>query len=169
MDSFSWVFPLSIARGITAHLAIEGGPLSLSDIDALIDFLHVIRRAWPERPAAPPLEPGTAPVAIGDVVQLKPSADRAWGGLLLRVKQLDPVRGYLLIPHRGGCREAWVRLKACEFSRIGALQYEEAAWGFRPFSVPVPLPPAEEPLYIGMASAETKRKRGSRSGGIVSP
>jgi hypothetical protein len=67
-----------------------------------------------------------------DVVQLKPSADRVWGGALLRVKRIrgQQVSGYLLTPHRGGNREAWYEARLCEVTGIGRVPYPECRWKF---------------------------------------
>lgn len=60
-------------------------------------------------------------IGAGDVVQIRPFADQTFGGMLLVVTKASAyeLRGYLLRPHRGGCREAWMRLKHCEVERIG--------------------------------------------------
>jgi hypothetical protein len=60
-------------------------------------------------------------IGAGDLVQLRPFADQAFGGMIAVVTAatLYELRGYLLRPHRGGCRDAWLRLKPCEVERIG--------------------------------------------------
>jgi hypothetical protein len=67
------------------------------------------------------------------LVQLKPSADPAYGGLLLRVTQRSAfeVRGYLLLPRRGGSRETWLRCAPHDVTPIGRMVYPEAEYGFR--------------------------------------
>lgn len=81
---------------------------------------------------APAADPAAEPLHTGDIAQLRLDADPCWGGMLIRICQTGwRLRGYLLVPHRGGCRDAWCSLKACELVRIGALPYPEAAWGFR--------------------------------------
>jgi hypothetical protein len=73
-----------------------------------------------EQPAttAPEEAPDLSP---GDIAQIRPFADREFGGMLAVITKAEPyeLRGYLLRPHRGGCRGAWLRLKHCELTRIG--------------------------------------------------
>jgi hypothetical protein len=78
----------------------------------------ILRR---ELSPAPPTSSAEADIDAGDVVQIRPFADQTFGGMLLVVTKAGPyeLRGYLLRPHRGGCREAWMRLKHCEVERIG--------------------------------------------------
>jgi hypothetical protein len=66
-----------------------------------------------------------AEVAPADLVQIRPSADPVFGGMLVAVTRADSaqVRGYLLRPHRGGCREAWLRLNHCEVERVGRMAW----------------------------------------------
>ena len=73
------------------------------------------------------------PIAVGDVVQIQPLADRAFGGMLLQVCQtLDyELRGFLLRPHRGGCRQAWLRLKPPEVERIGRVCWPDPEFARR--------------------------------------
>jgi len=75
-------------------------------------------------------EPCGAP---GTVAQLKPDADPVLGGMLVRLTQIDRygVRGYLLVPHRGGCREAWWRGAPSDIWRLGRLLAPEPSWAFR--------------------------------------
>ena len=70
-----------------------------------------------------------------DVVQLKPNADPAFGGLLMRVKKRTPyeLRGYLLLPRRGGSMETWTRVKHDEVTPVGHLAWPEAQYGFRQY------------------------------------
>lgn len=66
--------------------------------------------------------PAPADVAPGDLVQLQPLADRTFGGMLMYVAQVyspHELRGFLLRPHRGGCRESWHRAKPTDVVRIG--------------------------------------------------
>jgi len=67
------------------------------------------------------------------IVQLKPSADRTFGGALFRVTkaETETVHGYFLTAHRGGRRAAWRRLKRCEFHVVGRAKYPEAEFTFR--------------------------------------
>ena len=62
-----------------------------------------------------------AELAAGDVAQIRPLSDRTFGGLLFFCAQVLPhqVRGYLLRPHRGGCREAWLNFHHADLDRIG--------------------------------------------------
>jgi hypothetical protein len=73
-----------------------------------------------EQPAAivPEEPPELSP---GDVAQIRPFADSTFGGMLAVITKAEPyeLRGYLLRPHRGGCRQAWLRLKHCELTRVG--------------------------------------------------
>lgn len=73
-----------------------------------------------EQPAAiVPEEPPD--IRPGNVAQIHPFADTTFGGILAVITRAEPyeLRGYLLRPHRGGCREAWLRLKHCELERVG--------------------------------------------------
>jgi len=67
------------------------------------------------------------------IAQLKPDADPVFGGMLLRITQTrnEGVRGYFLVPHRGGCREAWWRAHHADIWRIGRLAVPEPPWAFR--------------------------------------
>jgi len=78
----------------------------------------------------------TGPIEQAQVVQLKPSADPAYGGLLMRVTQRTPyeIRGYLLLPRRGGSRETWTRLAPHDVTPIGRIVYPEAEYGFAPYA-----------------------------------
>jgi hypothetical protein len=60
-------------------------------------------------------------LAAGDIAQIRPLADATFGGMLFQVATAGPyeLRGFLLRPHRGGCRDAWIRLKHCQLERIG--------------------------------------------------
>lgn len=61
----------------------------------------------------------------GDVVQLRPGADRTWETSLLLVMDTyqGRVRGQILRPHRGGCREAWYAYTPPEVVIIGPAPY----------------------------------------------
>jgi len=78
----------------------------------------ILRR---ELSPAPPTSSADAAIGAGDVVQIRPFADQTFGGMLAVITQAAPyeLRGYLLRPHRGGCRDAWLKLKHCEVERIG--------------------------------------------------
>jgi hypothetical protein len=60
----------------------------------------------------------------GDLVQLRPQACRTFGGMLAVVCHAAPqeLRGFLLRPHRGGCREAWLRWHHGDVELIGRTQ-----------------------------------------------
>ena len=70
--------------------------------------------------------PDPAAIDAGDIVQIRPSADRVFGGMLVSVMKADAftLRGYLLRPHRGACREAWLKLNPCEVLRVGPALYD---------------------------------------------
>jgi hypothetical protein len=69
----------------------------------------------------------------GDVVQIRPGADAVFGGLLLMVQRIGPakIEGYLLRPHRGGCREAWTRATPPEVEYVGTPLSAVSPWGLR--------------------------------------
>jgi len=73
------------------------------------------------------------PIAAGDVVQIHPRADRGFGGMLIWVCQVIPneLRGFLLRPHRGGCREAWVRFELADVERIGPICWPDPEFARR--------------------------------------
>ena len=62
-----------------------------------------------------------------DIVQIHPHADRTFGGMLVVVTAADPysVRGYLLRPHRGGCREAWLTWHYSDVERVGRTHWPD--------------------------------------------
>lgn len=128
----AWVFP--VADSVTAEVILRGGQFSLAQIRTLIEHLRVLEHTLlsPAAPAAIELE-HVELATEGDLVQLRSTADPVFGGLVLRVTQSRTlgVRGYLLVPHRGGCRDAWQRLKHCEYERVGRVRWPEAEWGFR--------------------------------------
>jgi hypothetical protein len=76
----------------------------------------------------------------GDVVQLRPGADRAWECSLLLVQRIrtdGKVSGPILRPHRGGCRDAWAVYTPPEVIRVGRMPYPAPApdvcgWTFEP-------------------------------------
>lgn len=78
---------------------------------------------------APATHTPTPAIAPGDVVQIRPTADAAFGGMLAQICQVRPyeLRGFLLRPHRGGCREAWLRLKPTDVDRIGSAPASDVA------------------------------------------
>jgi hypothetical protein len=78
-------------------------------------------------------------IAPGDVVQLRPGADRTWESSLLLVAdtQGGRLRGAILRPHRGGCREAWYTFTSPEVLRVGNAPYpapppEICGWSYTP-------------------------------------
>ena len=68
-------------------------------------------------------------IAAGDVVQLRPGASHTWETSLMLVTQNDGrrIRGQVLRPHRGGCRDAWATHSAPELIRTGRLPFPEPA------------------------------------------
>jgi len=56
-----------------------------------------------------------------DVAQLHPLADPIFGGMLFYITATrnGQARGFLLRPHRGGCREAWLTLPQSSLHPIG--------------------------------------------------
>jgi len=77
----------------------------------------------------------------GDVVQLRPGADPTWETSLLLVQQTGPkVRGVILRPHRGGCREAWWAFSPPEPVRIGHTPFPEPAPDVRAWCYEPPCP-----------------------------
>ena len=73
------------------------------------------------------------PFMPGDIVQIQPLADQTFGGMLVEVCQASPyeLRGFLLRPHRGGCRQAWLRLKPVEVERIGRTYWPDPEFARR--------------------------------------
>ncbi len=110
-----------------SQLRIDKPQLLIPHLRKVREYIEAMEDAALRPPEEKPTEAG---IAIGDLVQLKPTADKTWGGIFLRVCKLDPIRGYFLTPHRGGCMEAWHRTKPCEVSRIGAVRWPECKWGF---------------------------------------
>jgi hypothetical protein len=82
---------------------------------------------------APPPETQPAILSAGDVVQIRPEACATFGGMLLQIGQAEPheIRGFLLRPHRGGCREAWARLHPCDVQPIGATWWKAPPFATR--------------------------------------
>ena len=60
-------------------------------------------------------------ISVQDIVQIHPDSDRVFGGMLAVVTASDAysVRGYLLRPHRGGCREAWLTWHYSDVEKVG--------------------------------------------------
>jgi len=122
-----WTVPMS-AKGITAEILISG-PVELEQIQDLKRFVLALEAVYSRGNPGPQPEE-TEAIAAGDIVQIRPSADPTFGGLVFRVGRLDDyVHGYLLVPHRGGCKEAWLRYKPCEVGKLGTLRWPEAEWG----------------------------------------
>jgi hypothetical protein len=67
-------------------------------------------------------------------VQTRPEAEPTFGGMLLHVCRVRPaaVDGYLLRPHRGGCREAWHHFTPPELVRLGASHFPQPEFARRP-------------------------------------
>lgn len=125
----SWGFPLS--GSVDVEVRISGGPVGAAEIAALRRSIEVIEIGFRES-----LPPAESFLHQDTVVQLKPSADPVFGGLLMRVQdsELNLLRGYLLRPHRGGCREAWWKARPGDVDYVGRVIWPEAAWGFRPYA-----------------------------------
>lgn len=127
-----WVFP--VAPGVDAEISISAGHLTAEHIRTLRAHLALL-----ERTLSSPAPGGEVdqrlidPATPGDLVQIAPSADPVFGGPVARVTQTTPsgVRGYLLVPHRGGAREAWQSFKQAVIERVGRVKWPEAEWGFR--------------------------------------
>jgi hypothetical protein len=87
--------------------------------------LKCLRRLIARAEHAAPSPPSSdfQELAPGDVVQIRPSADRTFGGMLAAVTKAEPyeLRAYALRPHRGGCAEAWLKLNHCDVERIGRM------------------------------------------------
>lgn len=127
-----WIFPVS--PGVDAEVLLPDCVLTAEHIRTLRAHLAVLERTLESRP--PGGEPDLRlvdPATPGDLVQIAPSADPVFGGLVARVTQTTPsgVRGYLLVPHRGGAREAWQTFKQAVIERVGRVKWPEAEWGFR--------------------------------------
>jgi hypothetical protein len=90
------------------------------------------REGFPAPQNAPQEFSADAEIRPGDIVQIRPFASPVFGGMLAAITQAAPyeLRGYLLRPHRGGCRDAWLRLKHCEVERIGRAFWPADATGF---------------------------------------
>jgi len=109
----------------------------------------------------------------GDVVQLRPGADPTWETSLMLVMQADPykIRGQILRPHRGGCREAWASYKPPEVTRIGRAPFPEPApdikaWCYEP---PCPLvePIEARVLYRERNAALTQQLRDEQHTSLI--
>lgn len=127
-----WVFP--VAPGIDAEISVSAGQLTAEHIRTLRSHLALLERtlSFPASEGEPDqrlIDPATP----GDLVQIAPATDPVFGGLVARVTQTTPttVRGYLLVPHRGGNREAWQSFNRSEVDRVGRVRWPEAEWGFR--------------------------------------
>lgn len=64
---------------------------------------------------------------IGDLAQIHPLAHPTFGGMLIWIAQIGDrqVRGSLLRPHRGGCREAWLSLPPTSVELIGRIHWPD--------------------------------------------
>ena len=116
-----------------AEIRICGGPPRAADFERLRRYVDLMDDAFTNGIPVPPVTMATEMRA--EIVQLKSTADPIFGGLLLRVKKRlpDAVRGYLMVAHRGGCREAWWTAKHCQIEPIGRLKSPEAEFGFHAF------------------------------------
>jgi len=119
---------------MTAEITLRGAQLTAEHIRTLRAHLAILERTLSSPP--PGGEPDQRlidPATPGDLVQIAPAADPVFGGLVVRVTQTTTsgVRGYVLVPHRGGSREAWQQFKQAEIERCGRIRWPEAEWGFR--------------------------------------
>ena len=96
------------------------------------------------------------PINCGDVVQLRPGANYTWETSFMLVKQSDArkVRGQILRPHRGGCREAWYTFNHAEVVRVGHSPFPEPAAEIKSSCY---FPPC--PIMASKAEIETFRDR----------
>jgi hypothetical protein len=86
---------------------------------------------------------GLDPINVGDVVQLRPGADPHWETSLLvvtKIREDAKVTGYVLRPHRSGCREAWYTYTPPEVIRIGGSPFPGPGRAIRNQSYPVLCP-----------------------------
>lgn len=127
-----WLFP--VGPDTTVEISVRGGQLSPEHIHTLRSHLAILERTL-ALPAATVEQDQRVldPVVVGDLVQIAPSSDPVFGGLMMRVCQCisNAVRGYLLVPHRGGGRDGWQKFKQSEIARVGRVRWPEAEWGFR--------------------------------------
>lgn len=102
--------------------------------------LTALRRLMARAEQAQPT--AAAAINAGDVVQLRPGADPHWETSLMLVTQANAhqVRGQILRPHRGGCREAWGNYSTPEVARVGAAPYGEPAPDIRSWCYAPPCP-----------------------------
>jgi hypothetical protein len=79
---------------------------------------QILARAEPAPPITPEEETG---LTRANIAHIRPLASPTFGGMPAAIAQAEPYerRGYLLRPHRGACREAWLNLKHCEVQRAG--------------------------------------------------
>ena len=82
----------------------------------------------------------SASIAPGDVIQLRPGADRAWECSLMLVTQVqgNRIRGQILRPRRGGSSLALSTYTAAEVTRVGRAPYPEPAADIRSMSYDPP-------------------------------
>lgn len=129
--SFGYSIPLS--ADVTADLRIRGGKLTPEHVRTLRAHLAILERALSHEAEHGELETEKLdPVVTGGIVQIRPSADPILGGLMMRVTKSrgNEVKGYLLVPHRGGHAEMWQTYTQAEVVRIGRVKWGEAEWGF---------------------------------------
>src|SRR5581483_2262791 len=103
--------------------------------DELASLESILERAR----ASLATEPGLV-IAPGDVVQLRPGADRAWDCSLLLVTQVrdGKVRGEILRPRRGGSLETASTYSLAEVTRVGRQPYPEPAIDVRSVAYDAP-------------------------------
>ena len=131
----TWAFPLSPRRDVHAEIVIHGAAsIGRAEFRALREYIDVLARI--ERPesqcqlAREHLEV----ITPCDLVQLRPSADPRFGGLIMRATKVNDVGvyGYLLVPWRSGSRCTWRCLQPAQLARVGRVRWPEAEWGFTP-------------------------------------
>lgn len=79
-------------------------------------------------------------IEVGDIVQLRPGADKHWQTSFLLVCRIRPdgrIAGQILRPHRGGFQEAWWDFSIPEVARIGRSPFPEPgleirSWAYEP-------------------------------------
>jgi len=69
----------------------------------------------------------------GTIAQLHPLADPVFGGMLFYITATrnGQARGFLLRPHRGGCREAWLTLPMSSLHPIGRAPWPDPEFARR--------------------------------------
>ena len=126
-----WLVPLG--ADVTAEIKFHGGDVTPETLRTLRAHLAIAERALTGAAAAAAIEPeNLEPVAAGDLVQIRPSADPVFGGLIFRVMKTAAhiLRGYVLVPYRGGHAETWQTWKPSDVEKVGRVLRPEAEWGY---------------------------------------